>query len=249
MRRTIHLSGRKELPGSCFDVEVREAGANALVCLTIVRDTNGRSPLDRFPKDAELRLRLSENNMIDVLRFGSVANPNGTAAVEPGRFTTPSCQLRVVDPHTPGKLLGSTRTRVYKPDGQTDGILHFVPYDTAPRLWELHFPEDNYPVLRVDKGVPNAAAWASSDPTFLACTLPAVVEMVMIRILDQDSAPEDGWMADWLAWSDTIQPGADSPPFRQPLERKSEWIAHLIDGFARRHDLAGLVRRELVKVG
>jgi hypothetical protein len=70
----------------------------------------------------------------------------------------------------------------------------------------------------------------------------------MMRILDQDAAPEDGWMRDWLEWSDTIQPGADSPPFRQPLERKSEWIAHLIDGFARRHDLAGLVRRELVKV-
>ena len=248
MRRTIHLSGRKELPVSCFDVDIREAGENAIVCLTILRDPDGRSPLDRFPANAELRLKLSENNMIEVLRFGTVAKPIGTASAERGRFTTPSCQLRVIDPEVPGKLLGSTRTRVHKPDGQTDGILHFIPYDIAPRLWELHFPEDNYPILRVDREVPNAAAWASSDPTFLACTLPAVVEMVMMRILDLDSAPEDGWMYDWLHWSESIQPGAEKPPFGGSHERKSEWIAHLVDGFARRHDLAALVRRELMTV-
>jgi hypothetical protein len=244
MRRTIHLTGRKELPASAFDVEIISAPDGDRLRLQIVRDASGRNPLREFPPSADLKVRVFENYVIDVVSFGTVGRPRTEAPLPHGRYVAPKCQIRIVSKEEPGKLIASSRSRRTGAEGQLEGILNFLPYDTAPRLWQLVLDDDNYPVLRVDKEIPNVAAWASADPVFLASVLPTVIEQVWSRILEEAEQPMEGWKADWLHWARTIMPGTN-PPIGAPAEEKGQWLQSLADAFARRHQLAKLVRARM----
>ena len=161
-----------------------------------------------------------------------------------GRYRSPTCQIRIVSKDEPGKLIASSRSRRTGTDGQLEGILSFLPYETAPRLWQLVLEDDNYPILRVDKEIPNVAAWASTDPVFLAAVLPTIIEQVWRRILDDGEPPEEGWKADWLHWARTVMPGT-VPPISGSVDEKEQWLQTLGDAFARRHQLAKLARTKL----
>lgn len=244
MRRTIHLTGRKELPASVFDIELISAPDGDRLKLQVIRASDGRDPLSEFPADADLKVRVFENYVVDVLNFGTVGNRRPEAELPRGRYRNPTCQIRIVSKEEPGKLIASSRSRRPGAEGQLEGILHFLPYDTSPRMWQLVFDDDNYPVLRVDKEIPNVAAWASADPIFVAAVLPAVIEQVWRRILDEAELPEDGWKADWLHWAKTMMPGT-IPPIEASPEEKDQWLQSLADAFARRHKLAIHARTKL----
>jgi hypothetical protein len=244
MRRTIHLSGRKELPASAFDIELLSDGKGDRLRLQIVPDANGQDPLREISPSAALKVRVFENYVVDVLNFGTVGKRKSEAELPQGRYRTPACQIRIVSNEEPGKLIASSRSRRTGAEGQLEGILSFLPYDTAPRLWELVLEDENYPVLRVDKDLPNVAAWSSTDPVFLAAVLPTVIERVWRRILDDDEYPDSGWKADWLHWATTMMPGTN-PPFDAGPEEREAWLQNLGDAFARRHQLVQLARTNL----
>jgi hypothetical protein len=244
MRRTIHLTGRRELPASAFDIELISDASGDHLKLQIMPDASGQDPLREFAPGADLKVRVFENYVVDVVSFGTVGNRKSEAPLPKGRYKSPTCQIRIVSKDEPGKLIASSRSRRTGADGQLEGILNFLPYETAPRLWQLVFDEDNYPVLRVDKEIPNVAAWASSDPVFIASVLPTVIEQVWRRILDDGEAPEEGWKADWLHWAKSMMPGT-TPPMNAPVDEKDQWLQSLGDAFARRHQLAKLARTQL----
>lgn len=238
MRKTIRLTGRRQLPQNAFDFRLTERDGRKVATLAIV-ETGATA---NFPPDSGIRVKLTENKLVRILDFGTVGHPIFVADVDSDTFRAPSCQVRVVNrsPNNNGMLLGSSRTWTVTSSGDPDGILLFQPAQIAPRLWSLKIGNEDQPILYIDENIPDAAQWAKSDPTFTACVLPAVVTELMHAILDLSDAPEEGWEADWIKWAEIFMPGSP-PPYKASAVDQKSWIDELIDAFAARHDLAGRV--------
>jgi hypothetical protein len=183
-------------------------------------------------------VKLTENKRVAILNFGTVLKPIGIVDEGVSGFQAPSCQVRIVSraSESVGKLLGSTSTWTYNSDGGSEGILLFQAADTAPRLYRVEIRDEELPILYVDERIPNASVWAKSDPLFTASVFPQVISDVFRRILTLDGKPEDGWMAAWTSWAETIVPG-NSPPYGDAIEGP-KWTDTLIDTFASKHSLA-----------
>jgi hypothetical protein len=237
MLKTIRLTGRRQLPRSAFDFRFSEVNGRPVATLAIANP----SALRAFPANSEIRVKLSENKLVQVLAFGTVGRPSTVADIETGVFRAPSCQIRIVNRATnnDGMLLGSTRQWTLSSGGTPDGILLFQPAAIAPRLWSLDIRDQEQPILYIDENIPDASLWARTDPVFAACVLPSVITEVMRAILELDEVPEGGWEADWLNWAATLMQG--NAPFKGTWDEQTRWISELVDAFAHRHDLAGRV--------
>lgn len=242
MRKTIRLTGRRQLPVTAFDFQLAELHGKRFATLTVV----DHSSLKTFPPDAEVRVRLAENKLVEILRFGTVGNPSSTAEVNETSFLAPSCQVRIVGQATAaeGMLLGSTTTWTYKSDADTDGILLFQPADTKPRPWKLDIRDEERPILYIDERVTDAASWAKTDPVFIGCVFPHVINEVFRVVLRETAKPEDGWMTEWLAWAGVLMPGS-APPFDDTDKEQANWIDQLIDTFSAKHNLADGILKKL----
>lgn len=245
MRKTIRLTGRKQLAQSAFDFRFSKLNGESVGTLAIKDQTE----LQGFPPNAEIRVKLTENKLVRVLDFGTVSHPAPSAKVDSDTFRAPSCQVRVVNraEDREGMLLGSTRTWTLTSAGEPDGILLFQPAPIAPRLWKLDIRDEGQPLLYIDEGITDAGLWARTDPIFAACVLPAVVTELMRTILHSDGPPESGWEADWIRWADELMPTTE-PPYNGSAKEQKSWIDDLIDAFASRHRLSDHVQSNLLKV-
>jgi hypothetical protein len=124
-------------------------------------------------------------------------------------------------------------------------ILLFLPAPIAPRVWRLDIRENDYPVVYLDKRIPNASIWAKTDATFTGAVLPAVIAQVFGDILEEDDEPDMPWMKDWIQWADILMPG-QKPPYSQSTQDTRSWIESLIDTFCRRHRSSDRLIRTLV---
>lgn len=244
MRKRIRLTGRKQLPKNCIQLKVLEVNQKRMLTMDIAN----KKPLKPFPKDARLKIKLSENKVIEVLEFGTVGSPATTSELKNSAFSAPSCQLRIVSPssETAGLLLGSTDTWTLKADNENqgnadrDGILLFQPKSIAPRVWKLDIRSDDFPIVYVDEKIPDPRVWVKNDPVFVSSVFPVVIEQVFEEILKQDSPREFDWMAKWLQWADTIMPGTDIP-LSDDIQKKQEWTDRLIESFCDRHSVLDLL--------
>lgn len=245
MRKTIPLTGRRQLALNAFDFQISEVQGKRVAALTVVNV----SALKGMPPEAEIRVRLYENKFVEILKFGTVGKPSTTYEIRGRAFDAPSCQVRIVGQgDKDGLLLGSTKPWTYKSDGETDGILLFQPYDTSPLAWRLDIREEENPILYVDKRIPDAAHWARTNPMFTACIFPQVIEKVFRRIFESNTAkPEDGWMVQWVQWAQTMVQ-LESKLFTGACDRDAlEWIDGLILTFAAKHKLADAVVSQIMK--
>ena len=249
MRRRIRLTGRKQLSKANVNVKVAEVGNRRLVTLTV----GNQSEYAGFPGDSRLLVRLAENKLVELLEFGTLDQPRVTAELRNPMFVAPSCQLRIVatDGQRKGLLLGSTDTWTLRADGDDaaqKGILLFKPAPIAPRVWKLDIRENDYPVVYLDKRIPQAGTWAKTDPTFVGGVLPAIVSQVFMDIMEQDEEPDIPWMKDWMIWADTLMPG-QKLPFGQAMPERSMWVEGLIDSFCSRHHISDRLVRSLLGDG
>lgn len=243
MRRSIRLTGRRQLPITAFDFQLLDIDGKKQATLAVVDG----DALKDFPENAEVRVKLIENKFMQILRFGAVNVVGGAVDLGELQFLAPSCQVRIVslDPgEQEGKLLGSTSTWTYKSDGDSEGILMFQAAPTAPRMWRLEIRPEEYPILYVDERIPNAAVWAREDAVFIASVLPHVITEVLRNISRSSSEPETGWMADWLDWAEKIAPGY-RPEFGAEPEEWDSWIDTRIESFCARHSIADQVVKKL----
>lgn len=236
MRKTIRLSGRRQLQKSHFDILVASSGKDHWVELSISPEWD-RSI---FSPDAEIRLKLVENKLVEILRFGTVGQSLSKASLCSQSFRAPSCQIRVVsrEPDTDGLLLASTNSWTLKSEGDPEGILLFQAASISPRLWKLEIRSDEHPVLYIDEQVPNAALWAKSDPFFTACVLPQVASLILKSVLDGGEPPDDGWESDWISWAQSLCPGC-KPPFSADEDERLAWIDDVVDAFCKVHNFLG----------
>lgn len=252
MRRTIRLTGRRQLPVSCADVNMRDLDQRRLVTLTI------REPeaLRGFSQNARISLRLVENKQMELLDFGTVGSPRPFVELRNKSFGDPSCQLRVAEtsPDHLGLLLGSTRTWRLNSDrpqqeGSVKGILRFQSADIAPRAWKLDLQDDVYPLILIDKRINDARTWAKTNPVFVACVLPAILEMVFGHILSTPDPTEVEWMRDWLRWADTLMQGEQPPSDPDDEKARGKWIDGLIESFCHWHRLSDKIIDEIARGG
>jgi hypothetical protein len=159
-------------------------------------------------------------------------------------MVAPSCQLRVVDPGVSqrGLLLASTDGWTLRAEDQKEpqasrGILNFLPDETRPQPWKLQINDDDYPLVRVDKQIPNAAMWAKTDPSFVGVGLPMIVRAILDEIFRGDHSDDTPWVVDWLRWVATILPGEPLPEENDKPARL-EFIDRLLNSFCSKHDLA-----------
>lgn len=238
MRKKIRLTGRRQLPRTSVEAKAIELGERKLITLSIAQP----DIFSKFPKSARVKLRLIENKVSETLEFGTLAELKATADLKNGGFAAPSCQLRVVasEGEQTGLLLGSTNTWTLRaddsPDGGVggDGILMFQPFDIAPRTWKLNIREDEYPVVYIDKTIPNSATWVRNDPVFISCVLPSIIQQVFQDILTPTTPPEVFWMKDWIRWADLLMPGK-VPPYAEGPVQKQAWVDDLLDSFSKKH--------------
>jgi hypothetical protein len=122
--------------------------------------------------------------------------------------------------------------------------LYFQPHDIAPRAWKLEVREDDYPIVYIDRKIPDPRTWVRNDPVFVSCVLPAIVRQVMDDILHENSPPEQKWAKDWLGWADTLMPGK-APPWSDGRAQRQDWIDDLLDSFCQRHGMLELLAGKL----
>lgn len=197
----------------------------------------------KFHPTALLRLRLQEDKQVEVLDCGSVGRPkNVVKLIENPDFQNPSCQIRVTDVvNRPGLLLAASRSwrlEGNRTDGTRRGILRFMPRDLGDRMWRIDLQEDVHPILYVNDKIPNAAAWAHSDPIFVSSVLPAVIHLIFDDILQHPSPGDFEWMAQWLTWAEELVGDNGRPQWNSPPQNKRMWIDNLVDTFSARHKLS-----------
>ncbi len=244
MRKRIRLTGRRQLPRSCVATKVIEVGDKKLVALTIA----DHRTFDKLPETARIKLRLIENKVAETLEFGTLGDMKTTAELQNGWYSAPSCQLRVVasDGKRRGILLGSTDEWTLRTGGgdegdtASEGILYFLTSDIGTRSWRLDIRENDYPIVYIDKRIPDSRTWVRNDPVFVSCVLPAIVREVFEDILVADTPPEQVWARDWLNWADTLMPGK-APPWTEGRVHKQLWLADLLDTFCQRHGMLELL--------
>jgi hypothetical protein len=241
MRRRIKLTGRRELRKSAVRVALSDLGGKRLLTMTIAQP----EAFKPFPTEAKVSLRLIENKKVEIVDLGTVGKLSTVRELKADHFVAPSCQLRVADPGfgTKGLLLASTDNWTLRGDDEKDneasrGILLFLADETAPQSWKLDMRENDHPLIRVDRRIPNAALWARNDPVFVGTVLPTVVRQVFDEILRGDYSEDTPWVVDWLRWADTLLPGQVPPIGEDDKATRLEFLERLVDSFCARHDLA-----------
>ena len=242
MRKTIRLTGRRQLPQNAFDFRFSQLNGRSVAILAIADP----DALRGFPAASEIRVKLTENKLVRVLSFGTIARAVTAADIDSEIFRAPSCQVRIVNRarERDGLLLGSTREWTLTSGGEPDGILLFQSAPIAPRLWSLNIRDHEPPIVYIDENIPDAGMWARTDPIFGACVAPAVVSEIMRAILEGKEAAEEGWEADWITWVLELLPNT-KPPFGGSYEEKTRWIDELLDAFAARHNFVASVLPKL----
>jgi hypothetical protein len=239
MRRRIRLTGRRQLNKSAFNVALAELGGKPLLTMTVLQS----DVFKPFPPEAKVSLRLVENKRVEIVDLGTVGKLHTSRQLASGGMVAPSCQLRVADPGTnqKGLLLGSTDSWTLRSDDENDsgskGILQFLASDTKPQAWKLDIRENDYPLVRVDNRIPNAALWARNDPVFVGTALPAVVRQVFDEILRGEYSDDVPWVADWLKWATSILPAQAPPVGEDDKQGRLDYLDRLLDSFCAKHEL------------
>lgn len=243
MRRRIRLTGRRQLGKSAVKVALTELGGKPLLTMTIVQP----DAFKHFPPEARVSLRLVENKRVEIVDLGTIGRIRTSRELQSRGLVAPSCQLRIADPGTGarGLLLASTDNWTLTGDDEKDqqnsrGILKFLAADTAPQSWKLDIRESDYPLVQVDKRIPNAAMWARNDPIFVGTALPAIVRQVFDEILRELYSDDLSWVVDWLRWGDSLMAG-EKPPIGEEKPERDEYIERLLNSFCARHNLADLL--------
>lgn len=247
MRRTIRLTGRRQLPRNCVNVAMREIGSSKILTLAILEPKVFKG----FPGNSRLTVKLIENKQMELVDFGTLDAPKAAVDLQNQGFLDPGCQLRIAsaDDERLGVLLGSTQQWRLSSDnpeqeGGVRGLLNFLPAKIAPRSWKLCIEENAHPVILIDNRIPNPKVWARSDPTFVSTIMPAIIHQVFDDILQHENPDETEWMKDWLKWADRLMPNTPRPQPSDAPDRR-EWIEGLIDSFCSRHQLSDRLVNEL----
>lgn len=119
--------------------------------------------------------------------------------------------------------------------------------DLGHAVWRLDF-SNGRPVLVLNRNIENMAVIARGDDQFFSLVYPAVVQNVLVRILQVEECSDvdgdaDDWRCQWLKFVCQL-PGVTEPP--KPAEdgdeealreQQMEWIERAATGFCERYQV------------
>lgn len=250
MRTTVRFNKRRTLPKRSVRLEIIDGSPQKI--RFEIRERNHFNKLDGR---AMLKLRLFESQRYVTIELDELRNLRKPIVQKlRGKFSRPSWQLRVISVtgSTRGRVLASTRSftldsnRAGKVKNKNSGILKFAVTDTKPQVWRLEFPEHDYPTLYLDKDIPNAQAWAQSDPVFIGFVLPTVIRRVFQEIRLIEERNEVPWVVAWLKWAEEVGIKLDDVVDSANADFESK-LGHLVDRFSEKHQLHRKLIRDLVR--
>lgn len=247
MRKTINLTGRRNIPTNAVGVQLIGAQPQR-VRFEIAQAFH----FNRFPRRAKIKLKFRENKGIETVDFGPYrCLDQATERVLTKQFSRPSCQFFVIEVgrNKRGLILGSSRKwtlSAAEPDGAGSdprGILQFA-VGNSECVWELDFPEQGFPIIYLDSSIPDAKGWAKNDPIFRGLVLPEVVRRIFGRICDTEDPTEVSWMRKWIDWAHGVYDG-EFPSEHSSSVDKEQWIGHVVTGFAHKNGLLAATASQL----
>ncbi|GAB5387831.1 MAG: hypothetical protein Alpg2KO_07990 [Alphaproteobacteria bacterium] len=199
--------------------------------------------LGDLPKTAKLIVTLYENKTSRTLDFGSIEGRISSVEIPSGLFEYPSISFKVVgtEDKTHGKILASTDPwkQALDPDDSEhvskEGILPFKASDIYPLVWDLELNDATGPVLVIDRQIPRGIVWAQSNPIFLSCVFPAMIERIFRHIRLHDSSEAD-WIQQWQVWGDELVSGMPLAKATQDADAFESWLRELKETFCDKHD-------------
>ncbi|MBX3472841.1 MAG: hypothetical protein KF754_00460 [Planctomycetes bacterium] len=126
-------------------------------------------------------------------------------------------------------------------DASRRSLLSFVASDLGETAWRVQLRETNYPLLHVNKELPDPLNLTQTDPRFHAFVFPAVIRQVLHHVLvtekfvsDPDPDPVDRWMNEWVQFGErlTSTQAPEQVDGEPDVEACSIWIGSVIDAFA-----------------
>ncbi len=246
----INHTGRKRLTSE--DVAIGLYNESTPLAFEVTRLSLDRHKL---PGDALVRLEAYHRTIYARFGLGTVSEP-----VLPGRQTIPQFSIpdgirfrvkvtSVAEPEMGQLLAAGTQIAPSWLDGGQESLLPVKPDDTlGQEVYRLSF-DDGIVLLINDK----IEQWreVSRDPAFMALVYPAVLRMVLSRILlnreQSEDDNEEDWPEQWIEFA-TGHLGMEEPPQmeNEGNDPVSQWIDRAVasfcnrnrsyDGFARRRN-------------
>jgi len=235
----INHTGRKRLTSE--DVAIGLHNESNPLAFEVARLSLDRHKL---PGDALVRLEAYHRTIYARFGLGTVSEP-----VLPGKQTIPQFNIpdgirfrvkvtSVTEPGMGQLLAAGTRIAPSWLDGGQESLLPVKPDDTlGQEIYRLSF-DDGIVLLVNDK----IEQWreVSRDPAFMALVYPAVLRLVLSRILlNQEQAEDDNeedWPEQWIEFA-KVHLVMDEPPQMEDegIEPVSQWIDRAVASFCNRN--------------
>ncbi|MCY3783975.1 MAG: hypothetical protein OXG79_09340 [Chloroflexi bacterium] len=241
MIRRLNSTGRRTVKREHAKVSLRPAENGAPSIHDMQLDLAGYG----FPPDARVRVEAWRSNAVQRWDYGTVGALTPPSAEQRRMTEVPeSSQFRVlvVAGDGSGRLLGHMPS--IKPVLPLRSLLPVREVDEdelGGEIWRVDFGDGDLPELWVNRAVGGISEFVRTNKDFRALVMPAVLRVILTRILiDERADPEDGESA-WEGWfrlASNLLPDADVPRIESngeanDLSEARSWIDSVVGAFAR----------------
>jgi hypothetical protein len=124
-------------------------------------------------------------------------------------------------------------------DADSESLLPVTPAELGDELWQLDV-EGEQPELLVNNMATADWRQMSLSPVFIALVYPAVLRLVLTRILEdghRDTDDDEDWRSKWLRFA-TLLPGVDpNLPAKEDDDAAKRWTEDAVAAFAKKLSL------------
>ncbi|MDF1818642.1 MAG: hypothetical protein P1U54_08390 [Immundisolibacteraceae bacterium] len=216
----------------------------------------------QLPDDGKVWIEVYDRNQLERYPFGTISNPFKSSYLLESFLGNDSYYLRikVVDSENNAKLLAVADS--ISPLRQNEGslvlksLLRVTTRDIDDRPWELEFATADYPLLVINNKIDAGKSLPRSNKFFQALVFPAVVRLILNKILREDgyrpssdADQEDQWKESWLDFAGGLS-GISKLDYDQALgeEEISKWVDDVIQSFCRKLNAVRKIRVELQEI-
>ena len=258
MIRRMNYTGRKRIARSRITVRLVPPAQAGDWSFDAAFDLSGHG----FPDDA--RVFVEAYNATSYMRFafgsvGMFSAPASTRLVDITAGQMAKFRLKVVDTSTRfGLLLGVADKLIpLRPDeviSRRQSLLPVEFRDLGERVWRLDLSD--WPVLELNRNIPDLGEVARSADSFAALVFPEVVRRILHQAVIElectdPGLDDDDWPGLWITYACSLQAVSEPPEGTDERTRtlQHEWIEKAVDAFCRSRDMRLRFGRALQRGG
>ena len=240
MNRTFNYTKRRRIEQQHVNIRVVEK-SSAGVAISVTTELTDY----QFPIDSDVFLEVSKDTAFERHILKHPFEPRYSERlnlIEILDTTSVRFDLRVVEPHSDGRLLGlAAQIPLVNPSDlitEPDALLAVEWGNTGQEVWQLEIQRLDGPKLTISEKLRNYRERIAGDPMFYGCILPQVFRNILeFSVLDDDFDPDDddSWFNEWLRWMSAV-PELRHTTFllteTKSLEDRERWINDTVAEFA-----------------